>query len=69
MNTLPCAEGNRRRAGVRSDLPDDAGDVGRVVARRRGAATGLIDTTVLRTVDRTDQVQTSEAGEEQVGVV
>jgi hypothetical protein len=40
-----------------------------VVARRRGAAAGLIDTTVLRTVDRTDQVQTSEAGEERVGVV
>jgi hypothetical protein len=39
-----------------------------VVARRRGIAVGLIDTTVLRTVDRTDQVQTSEPGDERVGV-
>ena len=40
-----------------------------VIAGRRGSAAGLIDTTVLRTVERTDQVQRSEPGEERVGVV
>jgi hypothetical protein len=43
-----------------------SGHGGRSAAR---AGAGLVDTTVLRTVDRNDPVRTSEPGEERVGVV
>jgi hypothetical protein len=47
MNTFPCAEGNGRNAVSVPMFPIMLVMMAAVVARRRGAAAGLIDRTVI----------------------